>query len=188
VSLGKRYIALTPKLLHGPDWPLRDEDGHVRYTHELHHNARMYDQQHRARTEANRWIREPQREGHGRVLEVDLDELRDLDATSEYEHAERQMLRWTEEEERLRPDRSESADSRAIAAAPPSDDEPDQLEAMQTVLRLAHGGTQPLFTDRELACLDYIETLIKDALALRKKREALSRSTFHQPTSAELRR
>lgn len=100
-----RYIAMMPILRMNADGSVaRDGDGNASYDgYRLHHNAKLYEEAHRAKREANAWMRMGYGNGFGCVLEVDLDELPSVDASTEerYEFAERQMLRWAAEHGRL---------------------------------------------------------------------------------------
>lgn len=79
--LGKRYIVLVST--RGPGG------------YRLHHNAHLYERAIRAKSEAQGWDAAFEGgNGAGRVLEVDLDDLLDVDASPDerYQRAERRML------------------------------------------------------------------------------------------------
>lgn len=100
-----RYIAMLPILRMNADGSVaRDDEGKALFDgYRLHHNAKLYEEAHRAKREANAWMRMEYGKGFGRVLAVDLDELPDADATvdQQYQFAERQMVRWAAEHGRL---------------------------------------------------------------------------------------
>jgi hypothetical protein len=104
VMLGKRYIALVPRLSFveaddtGYTQPERDEDGKpIVVGYNVHHNAKLYEEPGRARREANAFMRIRELDAYGRVLVADLDEMPMLDETEDEQHAreERLMLRYT---------------------------------------------------------------------------------------------
>jgi hypothetical protein len=111
------YIALHPrvKIERDPEADygqvVRDDKGEpVIERYEPKHTRRLYEEEHVARREANAYAGRRNPSGFGRVIAIDIDDELHLDATDheKWQHAERQLFRWTIEEQRLRPaDRGE---------------------------------------------------------------------------------
>lgn len=111
------YIALHPQvgIVRDPETGvgrvLRHDNGEPvieRYVPK--HTKRLYEDLSIARRESNAYAGRRNPSGFGRVIPIDLDDMLHVDATvhEQWQHAERQLFRWTIEEARLRPaDRGE---------------------------------------------------------------------------------